>query len=102
MGANIYVETVVPTTKSNIFHNNMIKFFNLLELTDKEYQKNGTIRYEKYKWNFLFFMNDFVSFLTDHEPMFYISNRFLKGNIDGICVTQFEINYIHKKNITEQ
>ena len=48
MGANIYVETVVPTTKSNIFHNNMIKFLNLLELTDKEYQKKGTIRYEKY------------------------------------------------------
>ena len=39
-------------------------------------------------------MKDFVSFGTDHQSMFYITTRLLKGNIDGFRVQKFQLAYI--------
>ena len=50
--------------------------------------------------NFLFTINDFVSFVTDRQSMFFISNRFINEKIDGVCVTQFQIDYICDTNIS--
>ena len=72
----------------------MIDFFNILEFNHQNYQRNGNVGYDNYKGSFLFAMSDLVSFGTDFQLMFYISTRFLKYNIDGILVPQFQLAYI--------
>ena len=42
-------------------------------------------------------MKDFVSFGTDCQSIFIISARLLEDDIDGVCVTKFQLAYIHDK-----
>ena len=56
----------------------MFYFVNKLELSDKKYQTNGTIRYDNYKGKFLFPMKDFVAFETHFQSMYFISTIFQK------------------------
>ena len=42
-------------------------------------------------------MKDFVSFGTGCQSMIYMSNRFLKDNINGVRVPKFQLAYISKK-----
>ena len=69
----------------------MLDFFSILESNNQKYKTNETIIYENYKGKFIFNMSDFLSFVTDHQPMFYMPTRFLKGNIDGVRVPKFEL-----------
>ena len=39
-------------------------------------------------------MKDFVSFDTYHQFMYFMANIFLKDNINGVCVPQFQLAYI--------
>ena len=41
-------------------------------------------------------MKEFLPFGTYCKSMFYMSNVFLKETIDGICVPQFQLDYICK------
>ena len=43
-------------------------------------------------------MKEFWSFGIYHLPMYFMSTRLLKENIDGVSVTQFQLAYILKKN----
>ena len=72
MGANIYVEAVVPERKNNFFHQRMIEFVNILELKYLNYQTNVNLRYKDYRVKLLFNMKDFLSFGTYCQSMFYI------------------------------
>ena len=71
-----------------------MNFVNNIELSDQKYQNNVNVRYESYKVKFLFTMKDFVSSVTDHQLMYFMSNRLLKDNINGVRVTQFQLAYI--------
>ena len=66
-----------------------MKFVNKLELSDEKYQTNRNVRYENCKVDLLFTMKDFVSIGTDHQPMYFISTRLSKDNIDGVHVKKF-------------
>ena len=94
MGANIYFEAVVHITKNNFFHQRIIEVVNWLDLNDQNYQINGTLLDENYRGKFLFNMTYFVPFVTDRQSMFYLSNRFLKYNIYGVCVPKFQLSCI--------
>ena len=71
-----------------------MNFVNKIELSDQKYQNNVNVRYESYKGNFLYTMKEFVSSLTYHQSMYFMSNIFLKDKIDGVRVTQFQLAYI--------
>ena len=43
---------------------------------------------------YYFPMKCFFSFITDSQSMFFISNVFLKYNINGVHVPQLHISYI--------
>ena len=45
----------------------MVEFINKLELNDKKYQTNGTVRDKNYKRKFLFTLKNLVSFGTDRQ-----------------------------------
>ena len=72
----------------------MVDFVDKLELSDQKYQTNGIVRDENYKGKFLFNINYFVLFGIDHQSMYFMSNIFLKYNIDGFRVPQFQLDYI--------
>ena len=67
----------------------MVYFVNELELSD-EYQTNGTVKNENYKVKFLFPMKYFASFGKDFRSMYFMSIIFLKDEIDGVRVPQFQ------------
>ena len=69
----------------------MVNFLNKLELIDQKYQTNGNVRDGNYNGNFLFPMRDFVSFGTDCQSMYFMSTEFLRDNINGFCITQFQL-----------
>ena len=48
----------------------MVGFVNILGFNDHKYQTDGNARYESYMGKFLFPINDFVSFGTDHHSIF--------------------------------
>ena len=39
-------------------------------------------------------MKDFLSFGIDHQSMYLMSTRFLKGNIYGVSVPPLQLSYI--------
>ena len=47
-------------------------------------------------------MKDFVSFGTDRQSMYFMLTRFLKENINGDRVPQFQFVYIHEKTHPSQ
>ena len=53
------------------------------------------IRDENYKGKLLFSIKYFVLFGTDSQSMYFMSTIFLKYKINGVCVTQFQLSYIH-------
>ena len=59
----------------------MLDVVNKLELSDQKYQTNGIVRDENYKENFLYHMNYFLSFGTDHQSMHFMSTILLKEKI---------------------
>ena len=67
----------------------MVYFVNTLELSDQKYQTNSKVRDENHKGKFLFPMKVFVSFGTDRQSMYFMSNKFLKFKLNGFCVPQF-------------
>ena len=69
----------------------MVGFVNKLDFSDQKYQTNGNLRDENYNGNFLFPINDFVSFGTYRQSMYFMSTRFLKDKINGLCVPQFQL-----------
>ena len=71
----------------------MVDFVNKLELSDQKYQTNGNVIYENYKGKFLFPMKYFLSFGTNHQPIYLITTRFLKDKIYGVRVLQFQLSY---------
>ena len=79
-------ESIITSIKKNFFHQRMMIFINNLELSDKNHRNNGNGRDEHYKRKFLISMKDFVSFATYHQSIYFVSNRFSKDNIDGVCV----------------
>ena len=72
----------------------MVDFVNKLELSDKKYQTNRNIGYENYKGKLLFPMNKFVSFGTYCLSIYFMTTIFLKENIYGVRVPQFQLDYI--------
>ena len=58
---------------------------------------NGTVRDDNYMVKILFSMNGLVSFGTDRQLMYFMSTRFLKYNINGVSVPQFQLDYIYNK-----
>ena len=72
----------------------MINFVNILELNYWIYNTNGTVIERHCKGKFLFTMNYFVSFGTYLLLILFMSDIFLKNDIDGICVTKFQLSYI--------
>ena len=65
MGAKMDFEAIFPQANRNLFHQCMIRFFNLLELNDQNYLKKITVGDENYNVKSLFFMKDIVPFRTD-------------------------------------
>ena len=63
-------------------------------MMNQKHQTNGIARYKNYKGEFLFPMKDFVSFVTDHQSMYFMSTIFLGKNIYGVRVPQFQLAYI--------
>ena len=61
---NIEFEAKVLLIKKYILHHPMVDLINKLELIDQKYQTNVNVRYDNYKENFLFSMNEFVSLIT--------------------------------------
>ena len=59
---------------------------NKLGLSDQKYQTNGNARDEDCRGNFLFAMEDFVSFGTDTQSMYFMSTILSKYNIDRVQV----------------
>ena len=72
----------------------MVCFVHKLELIDHKYQTNGTVRDDHFNGKFLFLMMVYVPFGTDHQSMYFISTRFLKDKIYGVCVPQFQLFHI--------
>ena len=91
----IQFEAITPSIKKNFFHQRIVNFVNIIQFSDQKYKTNGTVRYEKYKGKFLFTMKGFLSFGTYLQSMCFMSARLLKYNIDGVCVPQFQLGYIH-------
>ena len=87
-------EVVVHKTKNNCFCPPMISFIYLLEFNDHIFHTNETVIDYNYKCRLLFTKRECFSFGTDIQSLFYTSNRFLKNNIDGVCVPQFQRDYI--------
>ena len=56
----------------------MMNFVSTFELNNQKYQTNETLRYDNYKGKLLFIMTDFLSFVTYHELILYMSKRLLK------------------------
>ena len=75
----------------------MVDFVNKIELSDQIYYTNGNVIDEKYKGKLLFPIKDFVSFGTYRQSIYFMSTRFLKDEINGVYVTQFQLDYIHDK-----
>ena len=73
----------------------MVDFLNKLELSGQKYRVHGTVIDDNHTGGFLFPMKYFVSFGTDYKSMYFMSTRLLKDNIDGVCVPQFQLDYIH-------
>ena len=94
MVKNIEFEAKIPSIKNNLFNQIMVNSLNKLEFSDDKYQTICTILYGNDKGEFLFPKNEFVSFGTDFQSMYFISTRFLKDKIDGVCVPQFKLAYI--------
>ena len=67
--------------KKNFFHQSMVDFVNKLELSDQEYQTNGTVRDENYKGKLLFPMKDFLTFGKYCQSMYFMSTIFIKDII---------------------
>ena len=82
----IEFESIVPSIKNNFINQSMVYFVNKIELTHQKYQTNGNRRDENYKGNFLFPMNNFLSFGTDFQSMYFMSTKFLKYKIIEIRV----------------
>ena len=72
---------------------------NKLDLSDQNNQTNEIVRDQSYKGKFLFTMKDFVLFRTYRQSMYFMSNRLLKYNIDGLRVPQFQLGYISDTKI---
>ena len=60
-------------------------------------QTNWNLRDENYKGKFLFNMKYFVSFSTDSKSMYFMLTILLRDYINGVCVTKFQLAYIHDK-----
>ena len=78
----------------------MVYFVSKLELSDRKYLTNGNIRDEHHKGNFLFPIRDFLSFGTDHQSRYFMSNIFLKEKTDGVYLAQFQLAYTHNTTHT--
>ena len=52
------------------------------------------VRDDNYKRKVLCFMKDFVLFGAYSQSMYFMSTIFLKDNIDGSRVPQFQLTYI--------
>ena len=70
----------------------MFDFVNKSGLSDQKYQTNGIVRYVKYKGKFLFPMKECVLFGKYHQSMYLMSNIFLKDNIYGVYIPQFQLS----------
>ena len=93
MVTNIDFKAIITSIKKIFFHQHMFDFVNEIELSDKKYQNNWTVRDDNYKGKFLFFKNQFLSFLTDRQSMYFMSTRLLKYKIVGVRVPQFQLAY---------
>ena len=69
----------------------MVDFVNKIEVSDQKYQTNGNVRHKNYKGKLLYTMKEFVSFSTNIQSIYFMSTIFLKGNINGVRVTQFQL-----------
>ena len=79
---NINFEAIIPPIKMYCFRQRMVDFVNKLKLIDRKYQTNGNVRDENYKRGLLFPMKDFVSFITYHQSIYFMSTIFLKDKIN--------------------
>ena len=59
----------------------MIYFSDISELNDHKYKKNGTVRDENYKGNFLFTMKEFLSFGTYFNQCFNAKKIIKRENV---------------------
>ena len=85
-------ESIVPLIKNLVFFiSAWLIFLNKLKLSDQKYQTNGNLRYDNYNGKSLFTMKNVLSFSTDNQSMYFMSTRFLKGKINGVCVTEFQL-----------
>ena len=66
----------------------------MIHFNGNKYQTNVTVEDESYNGKLLFFMKEFVSFGTDLQSIYFMSTRFLKDKIGGVCVPQFQLSYI--------
>ena len=87
---DIYSKAVVDERHGIFFHQCRIYFVNKLEFKYNKYQYNGTIREENYKAKFLFFVNYFMSFVTDNELILFVLNIFLSACLNVIQNAYFK------------
>ena len=73
----------------------MVGFLNKLKVSYQNFLTNGNIRDENYWQKLLFSMNDFVSFSTDCQSIYFMLTIFLKNKINVVRVTPFKLSYNH-------
>ena len=91
---NIKFESIITLIENKLFYKLMVDFLYSLDLSDQKYETNGNLRYDNYKGKFLFTTKNFVSFGTDWQSIHFMSKIILKDNINGVCVTRFQLSYI--------
>ena len=64
----------------------MVNFVNKLELSDKKFQTNGNVRYGNNNGKFIFPIKYFLSFVTDIQSMYFMSDILLKHKFYGFRV----------------
>ena len=69
----------------------MVEFINRLYLNYHEYQKNVTLINEYYKGKKLLPMNIFFEICNRYSINVFMPNIFLKDNIYGLCMPQFQL-----------
>ena len=80
----------------------MMIVLNKLELSDQEHYINVNVRYESYKWKFLFTMKGFVPFGTDFKSIYFMPTILLKDKIDGVRAQKIQLAYICDKTYPSQ
>ena len=94
IATNILFEAIVISIKKYLFCQHVLDFVNKLEWSSQKYQANVNVWDEKYKGKFLFPMKEFLLLGTYLNSIYFMSTIFLKDDINGVRIPQFQLDYI--------